>query len=146
MIPVVTTLVVGILVGYMVQRSRFCSIGGFRDYFLARDTYLLKGYLGLLIGAAAGFVVFKIVGGDVPNFPLGMDLPPIAPLITMLVGGVGLGFCSVLAGGCPTRQHVLAAEGKESAVFYLVGLYIGIVYFFLVTSQYLNLAIIAITS
>jgi hypothetical protein len=32
----------------------------------------------------------------------------------------------------------MAAEGKESAVFYLVGMYTGIVYFFLVTSQYLN--------
>ena len=143
MIAVAATLVTGIIVGYLVQRSRFCSIGGFRDYFLARDTYLLKGYLGLLIGAAPAFVLFKFAGGEVPNFPLGMDLPPIVPLMAMIVGGIGLGFCSVLAGGCPTRQHVMAAEGKESAVFYLVGFYVGIVYFFLVTSQYLN--VIAVT-
>lgn len=139
MIAPLATLLIGILVGYLVQRSRFCSIGGFRDYFLARDTYLLKGYLGVLIGAAAGFIAFKFVGGDVPDFPLGMDLPPVAPFIAMIVAAAGLGFCSVLAGGCPTRQHVLAAEGKESAVFYLIGFYIGLVYFFLVTAQYLNL-------
>lgn len=139
MIAPAATLVIGILVGYLVQRSRFCSIGGFRDYFLARDTYLLKGYLGLLIGAAVGFIVFKFVGGEVPDFPRGMDLPPVAPLIAMIVGAAGLGFCSVLAGGCPTRQHVMAAEGKESAVFYLAGFYIGLVYFFLVTSPFLNL-------
>ena len=139
MLAAFTTLVVGILVGYLAQRSRFCSIGGFRDFFLARDTYLIKGYLGVLAGAAVSFIAFKFVGGDVPDFPKGMDLPPLAPFVAMIVGGLGLGFCSVLAGGCPTRQHVLAAEGKESAVFYLIGFYIGLVYFFLVTSQYLNL-------
>lgn len=138
MIAVLATLVIGILVGYLGQRSRFCSIGGFRDYFLARDTYLLKGYLGVIIGASVGFVAFKFAGGEVPNYPLGMDLPPITPFLVMIAGAVGLGFCSVLAGGCPTRQHVMAAEGKESAVFYLVGFYVGIVYFLLVTSQYLN--------
>ncbi len=140
MIAVAATLIIGILVGYLAQRSRFCSIGGFRDYFLARDTYLLKGYFGVLIGAGIGFAVFKFMGGSVPNYPLGMDLPPVMLLIVMIVGGIGLGFCSVLAGGCPTRQHVMAAEGKESAVFYLVGFYIGIVYFLLVTSQYMSLA------
>lgn len=139
MIQVAATLIVGIIVGYIVQRSRFCSIGGFRDFFLARDTYLLKGYGGLLVGAAAGFILFKATGGKVPNFPLGMDFPPLAPFIAMVVGAIGLGFFSVLAGGCPTRQHVMAAEGKESAVFYLIGLYAGIVYFFLVTTQYLNI-------
>jgi uncharacterized protein len=139
MIAVAATLIVGILVGFLVQRSRFCSIGGFRDFFLARDTYLLKGYGGLILGAAAGFILFKMVGGNVPGFPLGMDFPPLTAFIAMVVGAIGLGFFSVLSGGCPTRQHVMAAEGKESAVFYLVGLYAGIVYFFLVTSQYVNI-------
>ena len=139
MIAPLATLVIGLLIGYLVQRSRFCSIGGFRDFFLARDTYLLRGFLGVLIGAAAGFIVFKLLGGKIEGFPLGMDLPPAAALIAMIIGAAGLGFCSVLAGGCPTRQHVMAAEGKESAVFYLVGFYVGIVYFFLVTSQFMNL-------
>ena len=139
MIQVAATLIVGMIAGYIVQRSRFCSIGGFRDFFLARDTYLLKGYGGLLVGAAAGFILFKMTGGKIANFPLGMDFPPIAPFIAMIIGAIGLGFFSVLAGGCPTRQHVMAAEGKESAVFYLIGLYAGIVYFFLVTTQYLNI-------
>ncbi len=139
MIPVAATLIVGIIIGYIVQRSRFCSIGGFRDYILARDTYLLKGYGGLLVGAFAGFLLFKLAGGNITSFPLGMDFPPLAPFIAMVAGAIGLGFFSVMAGGCPTRQHVMAAEGKESAVFYLIGLYGGIVYFLLVTSQYLNI-------
>ncbi len=138
MIAPFATLIMGIFIGYLVQRSRFCSIGGFRDFFLARDTYLLKGYGGVLVGATGGFLLFKFLGGNISGFPLGLDLPPAVPLITMMVGAVGLGLCSVLVGGCPTRQHVMAAEGKESAVFYLVGFYIGIAYFLLVTSQFMN--------
>ena len=138
-IPLAATLVFGILIGFLAQRSRFCSIGGFRDYFLARDTYLLKGYLGVLVGGAAGFLGFKLLGGEVPDYPLGMDLPSLALLISTIVGAVGLGLFSVLAGGCPTRQHVLAAEGKESAVFYLIGFYIGVVYFLLVILQFLKI-------
>lgn len=138
-IPLAATLVFGILIGFLAQRSRFCSIGGFRDYFLARDTYLLKGYLGVLVGGAAGFLGFKLLGGEVPDYPLGMDLTSLGLLVSTIVGAVGLGLFSVLAGGCPTRQHVLAAEGKESAVFYLTGFYIGIVYFLLVILQFLKI-------
>ena len=139
MIASLLTLVLGILVGYLAQRSRFCSIGGFRDYFLARDTYLLKGFLGVLVGAAGGFMIFKILGGKISGYPMGMDLPPAASLIAMILAAAGLGLFSVFAGGCPTRQHVMASEGKESAIFYLAGFYVGIVYFFLVTTQFMTL-------
>lgn len=37
--------------------------------------------------------------------------------------GVGLGFASVLANGCPLRQHVLSAQGSRDAWFYLTGFY-----------------------
>ena len=37
-----------------------------------------------------------------------------------------LGLLSVLANGCPFRQHVLAAQGTSEAAYYLVGFYIGI--------------------
>lgn len=137
--PVAAVLFIGILIGYLGQGSRFCDVGGFRDYFLSRDTYLLKGYLGLLVGAAIGFAVFKFMGGAVSNFPLGVDLGTTTVLVMMVVGGVGMGFFSVLAGGGPFRQHVLAAEGKASALFYLAGFYIGIAYFFLVTFGILEL-------
>ena len=139
MIPVAATLAIGILVGYLSQRSRFCSIGGFRDFFLARDTYLLKGYLGILIGGVFGFIGFKLMGGEVGKLPMGMDLPSIVLLLAMIASAVGLGFFSVLAGGCPTRQHVKAAEGKGSAAFYLIGFYAGIVYFYLVTIKFVML-------
>lgn len=33
----------GVLVGIVMQRSRFCSIGAFRNFILSKDNYLLNG-------------------------------------------------------------------------------------------------------
>jgi hypothetical protein len=44
-----------------------------------------------------------------------------------------------MAEGCPFRQHVMAAEGREGAMFYLLGFYIGIIYFSIFTIRWLEL-------
>jgi len=55
------TLLLGILIGYLAQRSGFCSIGGFRDYFLFRHTRLLSGYLALIVFSFLGYLLFWIL-------------------------------------------------------------------------------------
>lgn len=139
MIPAVATLVVGVLIGYLGQRSRFCTISGVRDFFLLRDSVRLKGLLGLIIGGVIGYTAFRFIGGDIPNFPIGLDIASTGYLIATVIGGLGMGFWSVLAEGCPFRQHVMAAEGRRSAMFYLLGFYIGIAYFFTLTVKWLEL-------
>jgi len=144
MIPVATTLIVGVLIGYLGQRSRFCIISGIRDAYLVRNFYRIKGLLGLIIGAVLGFTAFKFMGGDVPNFPAPIQIESAGYLIASIIGGLGLGFFSVLAEGCPFRQHVMAAEGRQSAMFYLAGFYLGIVYFSMVTIKFLELLLVAV--
>lgn len=150
MIPAIATLVVGLLIGYMGQRSTFCTISGIRDLFLRRNTYRFRGLVGIIIGGAIGFTLFRFVGGNIqflgvtvadniPSFPLGMDIVSPGILIATIVGGLGLGFWSVMAEGCPYRQHVMAGEGRVGAMFYLAGFYVGIAYFFLVTVKWLDL-------
>lgn len=139
MIPAIATLVVGVLIGYLGQRSRFCTVSGIRDYLLRKDTHRLRGLLGLIIGGVLGFSIFKFIGGDVPNFPMPIQVGSVGLVIAAVIGGLGLGFYSVLAEGCPFRQHVMAAEGRESAMFYLLGFYIGVAYFFTVTAKWLEL-------
>jgi len=140
-IPVTATLIVGILIGYLGQRSRFCIVSGIRDSYLLRNFQRIRGLLGLIIGAVPGFTIFKLIGGDVPDFPAPIQIESTGYLIATVIGAVGMGFYSVLAEGCPFRQHVMAAEGRQSAVFYLIGFYIGIVYFFLVTIKFFELLI-----
>ncbi len=142
MIPTMATLVVGVLIGYLGQRSRFCTISGIRDYFVHRDSYRLRGLLGLIIGGVIGYTAFRFMGGDIPDFPMPLQIGSAGYLIATIIGGLGLGFWSVLGEGCPFRQHVMAAEGKKSAMFYLLGFYIGIVYFYMITVKWLELLLI----
>ncbi|RJO61846.1 MAG: transporter [Dehalococcoidia bacterium] len=139
MIASLATLALGILIGYMGQRSKFCTISGIRDFFMLKDSFRFKGLLGLIAGSAAGYFAFQFLGGAIPNFPLGMGLGSPSLLIAGVVGSMGLGFFSVFAEGCPFRQHVMAAEGKVSALLYLLGFYLGIVYFNVVTIKWLDL-------
>ncbi|MFH1662892.1 MAG: hypothetical protein ABH934_03120 [Chloroflexota bacterium] len=57
----VVTLIIGIILGYMGQRSRFCIISGIRDFYLIRDAYRLKGLIGIIIGGILGFSIFNLV-------------------------------------------------------------------------------------
>lgn len=142
MIASVATLVLGFVIGYLGQRSRLCFISGYRDFFLTRSTLLLKGVFGTFLGAAGGFILFSLLGGSVPGFPLLLDTPLMSFKSTWLIaiiGGLGVGFVGVLAGGCPFRMHILAAEGRKTYWFYLLGFYAGLIFFNLVTSQYLDL-------
>ncbi len=52
----------------------------------------------------------------------------------VLVGGFGVGYVSVLANGCPFRQHVLASQGTGGSMMYLGGFYVGAVVFHTVVS------------
>ena len=156
MIPIVAaiaTLLVGLLIGYMGQRSTFCTISGIRDLILRHNTYRFRGLIGLIVGGAASFIVFKFVlgnisvfgatiGSNIPAFPLGLDIVSSGVLVATIIGGLGLGYWSVMAEGCPFRQHVMAGEGKVGSMFYLFGFYAGIAYFFLVTVKWLDLLLI----
>ena len=160
-LPPVATLCLGIIFGYIGQRARMCFIGGMRDYFLVRDTYLIKGLFTFLIFAFIGFFMFHFISKAISTFPwflnggavflkkwktmgINVNPSPILPvpgdpitwspkvwahIIVAMIGGFGLGFFSTLAGGCPFRQHVMAAEGSKSAIVYLIGLYLGAIVF-----------------
>jgi hypothetical protein len=44
---------IGLVIGFMIQRTRFCSIGGWRDIFLAKDLYLFSGIAAFFVGVLA---------------------------------------------------------------------------------------------
>lgn len=141
MMVALASLVLGLIIGYLGQRTRLCFIAGYRDVFLARDTTLLKGILGAFIGAAGGYLLFNGWGGNVPAFPIFLTAPTWGTQATWLwtiVGGLGVGLVGVLSGGCPFRMHVLATEGKKTYWLYLAGFYVGLVFYNLVTSPWVQ--------
>ena len=133
MTAAIATLLLGFVVGYLGQRSRLCFISGYRDFFLTHDTSLLKGVGGTFIGVLAGYILFSNLGGSIPAFPLFLQtgvLPtPASVWLFTIVSGLGVGIVGALAGGCPFRMHVLAAEGKKTTWVYLLGFYIGLIFY-----------------
>jgi uncharacterized membrane protein YedE/YeeE len=140
-VPIVT-LLLGILIGWLGQRSGFCSIGGFRDFFMFRHTRLLYGYIALVIGAFAGYLIFWLVTPSafehffwlmtsgftpVPGAPAGLSA--LAYVILAVIGGIVVGLIGVLLGGCPLRQCVMTAEGNIRSLFFVIGMCIGAVVF-----------------
>jgi uncharacterized membrane protein YedE/YeeE len=118
MTATVTTLVVGVIAGYLGQRSRMCFVGGIRDFILVRDTALLKGLVAFGFTAWLLFPLAAVLTGD---GALRFGTPDVVAAALTIVGGFGVGYVSTLANGCPLRQHVLAAQGAGSSMAYLAG-------------------------
>jgi hypothetical protein len=130
MIVSLASLGVGLLVGYLGQRSRMCTIGGLRDFVLVRDTGLLKGVGALLLAAWVAFGVLRVVaGGDAGHGLIVAGTSPsgLRAVVALLAGGIVLGLVATLSGACPLRQHVLAGQGRVGAWAFLAGFYLAAV-------------------
>jgi uncharacterized protein len=130
MIVSVSSLAVGLIVGYLGQRSRMCTIGGVRDYVLVRDTGLLKGVGAMLLAAWVVFgLLHPLAGSEVGRGLIAAGTTPsgLTACVAILVGALILGFVATLSGACPLRQHVLAGQGRVGAWSFLAGFYLAAV-------------------
>jgi YedE family putative selenium metabolism protein len=118
--PILLSAAAGLVVGVMAQRSRFCMIGGIRDFILFRDTYLLIGFFALLIVAFIGNIA-------VGAFKLGFAGQPVAHTdgIWNFLGMALAGIASTLLGGCPLRQLIAASEGNTDCAVTIIGFIAG---------------------
>lgn len=118
--PFVAALGAGLVLGVLLQRSRFCTVGPFRKATGGRDVRLLGGVAAVIVGAMA---VNLVVGQFQPGMA-GMPMAHSDHLWNFLAMALtGLAFC--LAGGCPGRQLVLCAEGHTDAAVFILGSIVG---------------------
>ncbi len=117
------SLVAGLIIGVLAQRSRFCIMSSFRNVFVMRDGLFLWGVLALLAVALGTNLVLG-------NLTWGFVGQPLAHsghwwnFFGMAVAGLSF----TLAGGCPARQLVRGGEGNLKAVAYILGMFtMGIV-------------------
>ena len=124
--PLITALAVGLFVGVAAQRTRMCTVGGWRDLILVRDTYLFKGILGLFLGALLVNLILTY-GFDESLFKLSFAGQPAAHNnhLWNFFGMTLVGLGSVQLGGCPLRQLVLSGEGDTDAGITVLGLVMG---------------------
>lgn len=118
--PLIISLVVGLFIGFLAQRSRFCTVGAIRDTILLRESRLLLGVVALIVAA----VVTNLALGQ---FHLGFANQPVAHTNGWWnFGGMVLaGLAFTLAGGCPGRQLFLTGEGDGDAAVFVAGMLVG---------------------
>ncbi len=118
--PILITLAIGLIIGFMAQRSRFCTVGAIRDYALMRDGHLLSGVIALIIAA---FITNIALG----QFKAGFVNQPIAHTDWFMnfAGMLLAGLAFTLAGGCPGRQVFLSGEGDGDAGVFVLGMLVG---------------------
>lgn len=118
--PLLISLIASLLIGFLAQQSRFCTMGAFRDLILFKQAHLFSGLLALILFA---FITNMILG----QFHLGFAGQPVAHTMQIWnFGGMVLaGLAFTLAGGCPGRQLFLAGEGDGDAAVFVIGMIVG---------------------
>ena len=119
---VAISLIAGLIVGALAQRTRLCMVGGIRDVVLFREPKLLMGFGAILVSA----LVLNGVG-EATFFHLGFKGQPIAHTdgLWNCLGMLLVGFGCVLLGGCPLRQLVMSGEGNSDSAVTVLGLIVG---------------------
>jgi len=114
------SLIVGLGIGFMAQRSRFCTMGAIRDAVLFGQIHLMTGFVSLILFA---FLTNLILGQFKPGFA---DQPVAHTMHIWNFAGMALaGLAFALAGGCPGRQLFLAGEGDGDAAVFVMGMIVG---------------------
>ena len=118
--PILISLIVGLGIGFLAQRSRFCTMGAIRDLVLFRQVHLLAGFVSLVVFA---FLANLALG----QFKPGFAAQPVAHSLHFwnFAGMTVAGLAFALAGGCPGRQLFLSGEGDGDAAVFVLGMIVG---------------------
>jgi YedE family putative selenium metabolism protein len=114
------SLIVGILIGVLAQRTRMCFVGGWRDLIMVRDTYLFFGIAAFFIGAIIVNAALGYINWGFVDQPIAHDNH-----LWNFLGMVLVGLACTLLGGCPLRQLILSGEGDIDAGVTVLGLIVG---------------------
>ena len=118
--PMILSLFVGLAIGFLAQRSRFCTMGAFRDLLLFKQMHLLNGIIALVILA----LITNLILGQ---FNIGFTDQPVAHNLHIwnFLGMALAGLAFALAGGCPGRQLFLSGEGDGDSAVFVMGMIVG---------------------
>ncbi len=119
------SLAAGFLIGAIVQRTRMCFVGAWRDVFLVKDFHLLSGVAAFFVAAlVVNYALGLFAGGQ---YHWGFESEPIAHtdfIWNFLSMGL-FGLAATQLGGCPLRNLVLSGEGDADAGVTVLGFLAG---------------------
>lgn len=127
-----SAVALGLVLGFILQRGRFCLNSAFRDIIFVQDLTLFRAYLLCVAVAILGTnllddagLIMKFdqeTGSFVSTGLLRQNFVPIANIIGGFLFGLGI----VLAGGCASGIVYRLGEGQIAALIAIIGFFFGI--------------------
>jgi hypothetical protein len=118
---------IGIAFGVILQRSRLCFAGAFRDLVLLGDGRLMRA---ILVGLGVATIGFSLLEARFVPDPSFGTLPQGAYIQTVgwatVAGGLAFGIGMVLAGGCMTGTLWRMGEGYLNSWVAMGGILVGL--------------------
>jgi uncharacterized membrane protein YedE/YeeE len=111
----ITGLLIGSALGFVMQRGRFCVTGAFRDLWITGNTRWLTAFLIVIAVQSVGVFALDATG------VISLSSGPF-PWLATIGGAFIFGFAIVLAGGCATGTYYRAGEG-------LVGSWLALIFY-----------------
>lgn len=119
--PIAIALVIGLVIGALLQRSRMCMVGGIRDIVLFRDFRLISAFIMIILTVLVG----NLLVGNGIHFSFADQPIAHSDGLWNLLGMAMVGWGCTLLGGCPLRQLILAGEGNTDSAVTIMGFIVG---------------------
>jgi len=118
--PLSIALIAGLVMGVVGFVSRLCFVAVIRDTVLFKSFSMFSAFAALIIAGIIGNLIFG-------KFNLGFEGQPIAHTdgLWNFLGMTLVGLCSVLLGGCPFKQLILAGSGNSDSAVTVLGMFAG---------------------
>jgi len=117
--------IIGLIIGVILQRSRFCIVRAFREPFMTGESEAPIGVMVALAVGIFGFTVIKYmgVGTSTPGAARALAMTWVYPhfWVKALIGGTIFGLGMTVAGGCAIGTIWRAGEGQVKLWFAALG-------------------------
>lgn len=117
--------IIGIGFGFVLESSGFSSSRKLAGVFYGYDTVVLKVFFTAAIVGMLGLLFLSLFGW------IDLDLVYINPtyLGSTIIGGIIMGAGFITGGFCPGTSFTGAVIGKIDAMFFILGIFLGILIF-----------------
>lgn len=121
----VVAIVIGFGFGFALERAGFGSAKKLTAQFYLTDLSVFKVMFTAIVTAMFGLHYLASFG----VLDLGLVYVEPTHLVPQIVGGLVLGAGFIVGGYCPGTAVVAVASGRRDAIFYLVGMALGVLGF-----------------
>ncbi|MBF0321133.1 MAG: YeeE/YedE family protein [Nitrospirae bacterium] len=116
----ISGIIIGIMLGWVLQRGRVCMNSAFRDMILVQNTEIFRAYLTALLIMIIGANILEDTGVVKTLYRQGFM--PVANIMGGYIFGIGI----VMASGCASGIWFKIGEGIVPAWVSVLGFFIGI--------------------